>query len=127
MIKPLFLIMQSYWFDEIESGRKTEEYRDKTDFYKSRFLNKDRSFKNYETAILQEGYHKNARRMVIEVKRIELDDVFTVHLGNILERQNFENKPIKKAKKPKEYTYESEPLRTSKTKLEKIRSSRRKR
>lgn len=127
MTKPLFLIMQGYWFDEIESGRKIEEYREDTPFYQSRFLNKDKTFKTYETAILQEGYHKEARRMIVEVIKIELEDVFVVHIGKILERQNFEGKPIKKHRKPKEAEYFSKPKRTPKNKLESIRATRRKR
>ncbi|KFC22940.1 hypothetical protein [Chryseobacterium sp. FH1] len=93
--KPLYLVMQSVWFNKIENGSKTEEYRDGSQFYKSRFCNIDKktgeiiSFKNYKSAILQEGYHAGARRMIIEVKKIELKRDFTIHLGQILERQNF--------------------------------------
>jgi hypothetical protein len=93
--KPLYLVMQSVWFNEIENGSKKEEYRDGSQFYKSRFCNIDKkngeiiSFKNYTTAILQEGYHAGARRMIIEVEKIELKRDFTIHLGLILERQNF--------------------------------------
>lgn len=93
--KPLYLVMQSIWFNKIESGEKTEEYRDGTQFYKSRFCNLEKktgeilSFKNYKTVILQEGYHPNARRMIVEVKKIELKRDFTIHLGAILERINF--------------------------------------
>lgn len=93
--KPLYLVMQSVWFNEIENGSKTEEYRDGSQFYKSRFCNIDKktgeiiSFKNYKSAILQEGYHAGARRMIIEVEKIELKRDFTIHLGEILERQNF--------------------------------------
>ena len=65
--KPLYLVMQSVWFNAIESGEKIEEYRDGSQFYKSRFCNIDKntgnilSFKNYKTVILQEGYNKGAR------------------------------------------------------------------
>lgn len=88
--KPLFLTMQKVWFDKIESGEKNEEYRDNTQFYKSRLLNKERTaFKNYRTVILQEGYHTGARRMIIEVKKITKKRDFTIHLGEIIERINF--------------------------------------
>lgn len=93
--KPLFLVMQKVWFDQIETGKKTEEFRDGTDFYKSRLCNIDKktgeiiSIKNYKTVVLQVGYHAEARRMLVEVNKIDLKRDFTIHLGKILERQNF--------------------------------------
>lgn len=86
--KPLFLIMQKYWFDEILSGRKDVEFRDDTPFYRSRFIAKDGKFRNYKTVILQVGYNTNARRMTVEVKKIILDGDFEIHLGEII-RKNF--------------------------------------
>ncbi|KPE51280.1 hypothetical protein AOB46_11320 [Chryseobacterium indologenes] len=82
--------MQKKYFDQIEKGEKIEEYRDDTSFYRSRLLNKAQTaFKRYNTVILQEGYHKGARRMIIEVKQVTLNNYFTIHLGKILDRQNF--------------------------------------
>lgn len=88
--KPLFLIMQKIWFDKIESGEKTEEYRSNTEFYQSRLLNKSKTaFKNYRTVILQIGYSIDAKRMTIEVEKVTLKRDFKIHLGQILERINF--------------------------------------
>lgn len=92
--KPLFLIMQKYWFDMIDKGEKIKEYREGTEFYFSRFCNRDKegnilSLKNYKKAILQEGYHKGARRLIVEISKITFDGDFTVHLGAILQRINF--------------------------------------
>ena len=93
--KPLFLVMQKVWFDQIDTGKKTEEFRDGTDFYKSRLCNIDKktgeisSIKNYKTVVLQVGYHANAKRMIVEIKKIDLKRDFTIHLGKILTRQNF--------------------------------------
>lgn len=103
--KPLYLPMQKVWFDEIESGRKTEEYRDGTDHYKSRFFKFDKktskpiAMRNYSTALLQEGYNSGARRLLVEVNKVEFDGDFTVFLGSILERLNFDrtNAPKRKA------------------------------
>ncbi|WP_313029473.1 hypothetical protein [Soonwooa sp.] len=111
--KPLFLVMQKVWFDEIESGNKDIEYRDDTDFYRSRLCKRDKNgkmigFRNYKTIILQEGYNAGARRMIIELKKIVLDDIFKIHLGKILERQNFDRanapkrKPSEKPRKPRQ-------------------------
>lgn len=84
--KPLFLILERIYFNEIIEGTKTEEYRDDSEFYRSRFLSKDRqNFKNYESVIFQEGYRKDARRMTVEIKKIILDDIFTIKLGKIIE------------------------------------------
>ena len=93
--KPLFLVMQKVWFDQIEKGKKTEEFRDGSVFYKSRLCNINKktgeiiSIKNYKSVVLQVGYHANAKRMIVEVKKIDLKRDFTIHLGNILESQNF--------------------------------------
>ena len=83
--KPLFLIMQKKWFDEILSGRKKIEYRDDTQFYRSR-LAKDGKFRNYKSVVLQVGYNADAQRMTVEVKNITLDDCFEIHLGEIIEK-----------------------------------------
>lgn len=83
--KPLFLIMEKYWFDEILEGRKDIEYRDNTPFYQSRLLNKQGEFRNYESVIMQVGYNKEARRMQIEIKKIENHGGFEIHLGKIID------------------------------------------
>lgn len=85
--KPLFLILQKEFFDEILAGTKTKEYREDSDFHDSRFLTKDRThFKRYETAIFQNGYHTNARRITVEVKKITLQSRFIIHLGKVLDK-----------------------------------------
>lgn len=84
--KPLFLIMEKYWFDEILSGRKNIEYRADTPFYRSRFITKDGKYRNYKTVLMQVGYNADTRRMTIEIEKIVLDGDFEVHLGKILEK-----------------------------------------
>jgi hypothetical protein len=83
--KPLFLIMEKTWFDEIRSGRKKIEYRDDSPFYRSRLMNKNGQFRNYENALLQVGYNKDGQRMTVEIKDIVLNGEFEIHLGNITE------------------------------------------
>lgn len=108
--KPLFLVMQKVWFDEVESGEKKTEYREDTEFYKSRLLTKDRTaIKNYKTLIMQEGYNPGARRMILEITGVTylVRDEFQIHLGEIIERQNFDRtnvpkrKPSDKPRKPR--------------------------
>lgn len=84
--KPLFLIMQKYWFDEILEGRKDVEYREDTPFYRSRLINKDGDFRNFSHVLMQVGYNADARRMTIEIKKIVLDGYFEIHLGEITDR-----------------------------------------
>lgn len=83
--KPLFLILQKKYFDQILKGTKNIEYRDNTKFYISRFI-KNEKFRNYQTVIFQEGYHTDARRMTCEITKIILDDVFEIHLNQITEK-----------------------------------------
>ena len=95
--KPLFLVMQKVWFDEIECGNKKVEYRDDSDFYISRLCSKDKEgkitgLKNYKMVILQEGYNKGARRMMVEITDIKYFRYagFEIYLGEILSRENFD-------------------------------------
>ena len=93
-LKPLFLVMQRKWFNLIECGEKLEEYRDDTEYYFARLCNRDKagnilSLKNYKKAILQEGYHVGARRLIVEIRKITYQNEFIIHIGKILERINF--------------------------------------
>lgn len=85
--KPLFLILQKEFFDEIIAGTKTKEYREDSDFHDSRFLTKDHNqFKRYDTVIFQNGYHKNARRITVEIKKITLQSRYIIHLGKVIDK-----------------------------------------
>lgn len=85
--KPLFLVIQKEYFDEIVEGTKQKEYRDDTEFYYSRFLNKSNTkFKNYDCVILQNGYRKDAKRITVKVKKITLSFRFVIHLGEIIDK-----------------------------------------
>ena len=71
----LYLVLTKQWFTEILEGRKTEEYRDFTDFYINRLceLNEEGEIidtKKYETVKFQMGYSKNAPQMIVEIKDI---------------------------------------------------------
>lgn len=85
----LHLILEKKYFKPILDGRKKEEFRTDSKFYRSRLLNKDGSFKNYKTVTFQGGYHKNALKMVIEIKEITYNGLFVIHLGKCLE-SNFD-------------------------------------
>lgn len=83
--KPLFLILQKIYFDQIIEGSKNIEYRDNTKFYISRLIKNDK-YRNYKTVVFQEGYHTDARRMTVEIKEIILRGCFEIHLNQITEK-----------------------------------------
>lgn len=64
----LTLPIKQKWFDMIKSGVKEEEYREITPFYEKRFRNVPTFKENGKTMfllILQNGYRKDAQRLVI--------------------------------------------------------------
>lgn len=60
----LFLVLKYKWFDLIESGQKTSEYREIKPFWDKR-LNK-----HYDTVTFQRGYSKNPCRMIFKILEI---------------------------------------------------------
>lgn len=60
----LFLVLKYKWFDLIESGQKTSEYREIKPFWDKR-LNK-----HYDTVTFQRGYSKNPCRMTFKILEI---------------------------------------------------------
>lgn len=87
--KPLYLPIERYYFNQIESGEKKIEYRDDTPHYRSRFLNKNSELRNHKVLLLQEGYNEGARRILVEIVDIQHKQQFETHMGQILERINF--------------------------------------
>ena len=84
--KPLFIILQKQFFDEILGGTKKIEYRQGPDLYYSRFRNKDATkLKRDETVIFQNN-DKNASRMTVVVRKIEISFRFKIFLGEILDK-----------------------------------------
>lgn len=131
--KPLFLVMQKVWFDEIDCGEKDVEYRDDSDFYTSRFCTKDKSgnltgIKNYKTVMMQEGYNPGARRMTIEIKDIKYfpGDGFEIYLGSILTRENFDRTNVpKRAKSDPSKTPSKKKIVKSQLEISKLRRNKR--
>lgn len=83
--KPLFLVMQRYYFNQILEGTKTVEFRANKPFYAARFM-KAGKYRNYNTVILQEGYHTGARKITVKINKIELCSDFEIHLGKIINK-----------------------------------------
>ena len=91
----LYLVLTKQWFTEILEGRKTEEFRDFTDFYINRLceLNEEGEIidtKKYDTVKFQMGYSKNAPQMIVEIKDIiiETDENVDLEKGDLLTTEN---------------------------------------
>ena len=101
----LHLTLNKQWFDMIESGIKTEEYRLIKDYWTSRlFTHKPYSVNypagflspiNFDAIEFRNGYHKNCRTMLVEFKGVinsfgkpewgaPNHSVYIIKLGNII-------------------------------------------
>jgi len=97
-MKTLHLNLHKKWFDMILAGKKREEYRELTDYWKKRFSKvKEHCVDNIT---FSNGYSKDRRQMVVKIEYItirtgiiewgaEKEKVyFVVSLGNILKTVN---------------------------------------
>lgn len=76
-MKPLFLILKKQYFDQIESGEKTTEFRAMTDYWVDRLAGK-----NFETVIFQNGYSPDSPRIQCEIIGIRLTETTHEFFGN---------------------------------------------
>lgn len=83
----LHLVLKAKWYNLIESGEKTSEYREVKPYWDNR-LNK-----HYDTVTFQKGYNKNPPKMTFEIISIEktsapndleLEEVYEIKLGKRL-------------------------------------------
>jgi len=107
-MKTLHLNLKKKWFDMILNGIKKEEYREMKPYWDNRLINQklqtrydvegsDIAWKEYDTITFSNGYSKNRKQMVVELKEIDIakgnpewgavgDTVYYVlRLGNVLE------------------------------------------
>lgn len=56
----LWLTVTRYWFEKIESGEKTNDYREIKAYWTKRLFNSDGSVKVYDIVKVRLGYQKNA-------------------------------------------------------------------
>jgi hypothetical protein len=81
-MKVLYLPIKTEYFDQIAAGTKKEEYRMYGEFYRSRLLSKE-----YDAVLFQNGYRKDARRLLVKYKGFQRKgDIYVIKLGKILER-----------------------------------------
>lgn len=63
--KILYLTLKKQWFDLINSGVKTEEYREIKSYWEKRLGNN-----NYDIVEFRNGYHKDAPKMSFKINEI---------------------------------------------------------
>ncbi len=90
----LYLNLKKEYFDLIQKGEKTSEFREYKKHWIQRLMNPDGSFKKYDYILFQNGYHKNAPQMKVEFKNIKIINekvslfkrvkYFEINLGQII-------------------------------------------
>ncbi len=99
-MKVLELAVTYHWYDEIESGRKKEEYRKYTKYYESRLMNPlwcDKRWKHYDAIRFRRGsFGKKTMLVRLIGTRLgmgrpewgapENEDVFVLVLGEIINK-----------------------------------------
>lgn len=74
-MKTLDLVLKKKWYDMIDSGEKTEEYREIKPYWFNRFmfLNEEDvyEFHRFEKVVFHLGYSKNRPSMTFEIRSIE--------------------------------------------------------
>ena len=88
MNKPLHLILKREWFEAIEAGTKSIEYRTYNEYWLNRLS------KPFTEVIFQLGYQKDAPRIMARIQKIEIErikhpffgekpvDVFAIYICN---------------------------------------------
>jgi len=86
-IPPLYLQLRREYFIEILAGRKTIEYRDKTDFYARKLFARE-----WDRVRFRNGYHNPAPEMIVALRFIDDSDpdAYELHLGKILWTQHID-------------------------------------
>ena len=85
MIRILHLNLFRKYFDQIASGYKIFEYREKTDYWKKRIENRE-----YDVIKFRNGYAKDAPTMLVEYVGLNVGNPFAyeIQLGKVLEVHN---------------------------------------
>lgn len=91
----LHLTLKKEYFDAIESGEKTSEYREYKPYWIKRLQNTDGSFKQFDIIQFRNGYSKNAPIIMVEFLNIEIikqrisffkkEKLFQISLGSIIQ------------------------------------------
>ena len=81
----LHMTLVRKWFDEIARGVKVEEYRDRTDYWKTRLEGRE-----YDIIRFRNGYASDAPEMDVEFLGVEKRrDCYAIRLGKVLSRKGW--------------------------------------
>jgi len=85
----LHLTLHRKWFDEIASGEKTEEYRERNWYWKSRLYTNDGSPKVFDEIHFRNGYSLDRPFMITEWKGTRAETDYIIDIGHILGIKNW--------------------------------------
>lgn len=71
--KVLYLTLKKEFFNQIEEGTKTSEYREYKEHWIKKLTNPDGTFKHYDLILFQNGYRKDAPQMLVEFRGIKVN------------------------------------------------------
>lgn len=80
----LIIILKNKWFEQIKNGSKKEEYR----LYKKYWINKLIN-RQYNNIIFQNGYKKNAEKIIKNYIGYEIKNIFHEEFGGLFETKVF--------------------------------------
>lgn len=93
--KILYIPIEKEFFDKIKTGEKDWESREYKEHWIKRLMNPDGCFKTYDYVLFQNGYHTNARQMLVEFKGVKIvkerkglfkvEKEFEIELGDVVE------------------------------------------
>lgn len=82
--RTLQLTLERQYFDQIATGVKTQEFRERKEYWATRLEGRD-----YDTIIFRNGYGPKVPEMEVEFKGVKKitrngDPLYAIQLGNIL-------------------------------------------
>jgi hypothetical protein len=92
MEKLLHLTLYKKFFDLVLEGKKKEEYRDKTEYWKRRLFI-DGKVREYDFVVFKNGYARDAPKMKVGWIGLREDkERFAILLGRVVETKNLKKK-----------------------------------
>ncbi|MEZ5195137.1 MAG: hypothetical protein R2764_01660 [Bacteroidales bacterium] len=92
--KVLYLTLKKEFFDLIKKGEKTSEFREYKSYWINRLMNSDGNFKQFDYIHFRNGYQKDARKIMIEFRGINVikqkvgflktEKLFEIELGEVI-------------------------------------------
>lgn len=83
--KTLQLTLMKEWFDQIEAGTKTVEYREIKPYWTKRLVLPNGNPRPYDSVFFRNGYDPNCRKMKVEYKGLRTGKKeYEILLGKVL-------------------------------------------